>query len=73
MSSGPGLRLHPRTRTVSKAERAVQEVCYQLIEREGITGAELWVILCTVGAHFARTNLRLERHPDEPGKGADEA
>jgi hypothetical protein len=69
----PGLRIHPRTRTVGSAERKLGEAIDQIIQEYQPTYIELAQILASVQLSYLKYALRHERHPNDPEKGADEA
>ena len=71
--SAPGLRLHPRTMTVQRASSQLHAHLLQLMDTYDLSWAELAVILAERQQSVLKYVLRGERHPDDPGKKADEA
>lgn len=67
-----GIRLHPRTRVVQRAERKIGDVIEQAREEFGLTAVELLQILSSAQLHVLKYELRRERHPGDPGRNADE-
>ena len=68
-----GLRVHPRTRKVQAAAIAIGLEIESAAEEHDLTAAELTGILAAEISSIAKAALRFERHPGDPGKGADEA
>lgn len=69
----PGIRLHPRTRTVEKAEADLHTYLSHLIEDRHLTWTEAALILARLQTGVLKYALRAERHPDNPERKADEA
>jgi hypothetical protein len=69
----PGIRVHPRTRIVGLANLAIGEAVLKAIQEHELTDAEIAGILAEQILRWNKYAIRHERHPDEPGKGGDEA
>jgi len=70
----PGLRLHARTMPVQRAHAELGMMISKWWgEQDGLTPAELVGILLQETASIHKYVLRAERHPDDPGRKADEA
>jgi hypothetical protein len=70
--AAPGLRLHPRTMPVQRAEAAVAMAVATLQREWGLTDVEMLRALLAVQQGITRHMLRAERHPDDPERKADE-
>lgn len=71
--TAPGLRLHPRTRPVLKAEAAIKMAIITLQREWGLTDTEMLRALLEAQQVITTRMLRAERHPDDPERKADEA
>ena len=69
----PGLRLHPRTMPVKKADAELHAFLALWQKHHGLTFAEVAVILADRQQNALKYVLRAERHPDDPDRKADEA
>lgn len=67
------MRLHPRTQLVDRARIDVEEALDKLQNEHDLTYAEMLTIINHYQAVILRFMLRMERHPNKPDKGADEA
>ena len=67
-----GLRLHPRTMPVQKAEAAIKMAIFTLQREWGLTDIEMLRVLLESSQGITRYMLRAERHPDDPEAKADE-
>lgn len=68
-----GMRIHARTMTVSKAMTEMSIACAEIAVKHDLTTAEWVHCLAQMTPQTTKYLLREERHPDEPGKKADEA
>jgi len=68
----PGLRLHPRTMTVQSASAQMHGDLLGFQQEHDLTDAEMMIILAENVQRWAKFQLRAERHPDDPGRKADE-
>jgi len=69
----PGLRLHERYAIVRRAALAIEEAADDFAREYDLTYPELLGILCDYQRHLITLLLRTERHPNHPGRKADEA
>ena len=67
------MRIHARTMTVSKAMNEMAIACTDIAAQHELTTAEWVHCLAQLPAQTTKYLLREERHPDDPGKKADEA
>jgi hypothetical protein len=67
------ITIHPRTRIVDQAKREIAEAVSAAIDKHGLTFVEVTKILALEILDWSKYALRAERHPDDPGKKADEA
>lgn len=67
------MRIHPRTKTVNKARGELTEFLCDLEQRHELTIGEVLSLLGEEVMHFARFQVRADRHPHDPDKKADEA
>lgn len=67
------LHSHPRTEIVADARHEIIEAILKSIRKHDLTYTELWSILANELAGWAKYAIRAERHPDDSGKGGDEA
>jgi len=65
-------QLHPRTMPVQKAQVDLNIVILEFAKEKGLTDIELLQCLTEHIQMTLKYMLRAERHPDEPGKKADE-
>ncbi len=72
MSRQPGLRLHPRTMLVQKADVELHGFLAEWQNRHGLTFGEVAVILADRQQNVLKYVLRAERHPEDPTRKADE-
>lgn len=71
--SGVGLRLHPRTMLVSRAEAEFRVCVLEFLDsHDDLTDIELAGIMMLAPAIPIKYALRRERHPDDPSRKADE-
>jgi len=69
----PGLRLHPRTMMVQRAEAEFRVCVLEFLDsHDGLTDVELAGIMLLAPAIPIKYALRAERHPDDPSRKADE-
>ena len=69
----PGLRLHPRTMSVQRAEAEFRVVVLEFLDSHAdLTDIELAGIMLIAPEVPIRYALRRERHPDDPSRKADE-
>jgi len=68
----PGLRLHPRTMPVQKAEGHFKRYVYEFQVEYNVTDIEMLRILIDTQQSITKYMLRAERHPDNPDQKADE-
>ncbi len=68
----PGLRLHPRTMPVQKAEAKFMNVAFEFQNEHDVTDIEMLRILILCQQSITKYMLRAERHPDNPDQKADE-
>jgi hypothetical protein len=69
---GAGVKLHPRYRQVEAARIEFDLAVWELARKHDLTYGELFSILANAGTIVAKYQIRLERHPDDPGKKGDE-
>lgn len=72
MARAPGVRMHPRTHIVEKAELEIGDAIHRAIKAHKLTHIELMQILASAQLRWLKYALRHERHPDDPEKGGDE-
>jgi hypothetical protein len=65
-------KIHPRTHDVERAKLALAEFAFKIRESHELTLVEFSGVLVWLLAEVQRLMLRKERHPDDPGKKADE-
>ena len=71
--SGPGLRLHPRTMRMVRAEAEFRVMVLTFLDANSdLTDVELAQIMLLAPAIPLKYALRAERHPDDPSRKADE-
>jgi hypothetical protein len=68
-----GLKLHSRTMLVQRASADIRTALLDLQEQHDLTDVEMLGVVGEWQAGKLKWMLRAERHPDEPGKRADEA
>ena len=66
------MRLHERTSVVRNAQLQIAEAISAAEVVHHLTFAEIFSILSSILASYAKYAIRAERHPDS-GKGGDEA
>jgi len=71
-NKAPGLRLHPRTRDVSRAQHALGSALDAFREQHGLTDVEMLIGVTEWCQRVFRDFLRAGRHPEDPCKKADE-
>jgi hypothetical protein len=69
----PGLRLHPRTMPVQKAEGHFKRYVHEFQDEYDLTDIEMLRALIDAQQSITKYMLRAERHPDNPDQKADEA
>ena len=67
------MRLHERTLPVQQASRDIRDALDELQREHDLTDVEMLRVLNEHQDNIARHMLRAERHPNDPGKKADEA
>jgi hypothetical protein len=67
------VRLHPRTLPVQAAEADLRQYVASWVERHDLTWTEAVRGLLAVTERLTTHQLREERHPADPDRGADEA
>jgi hypothetical protein len=71
--AGAGLRLHPRTMRVQRAEAEFRVAVLAFLDANSdLTDIELAGIMLLAPAIPIKYALRAERHPDDPSRKADE-
>lgn len=70
--SAPGLRLHPRTMQVQRADAALGMTLAKFQGEHDLTNIEMARILSGQLDSVLKYALRAERHPDDPDRKADE-
>lgn len=68
-----GLRIHPRLLKVKEVSAKLGIRVCDLIEEYNLTAIEAVSILLELAQVWNRYALRVERHPDDPTRKADEA
>ena len=63
------MKLHPRERIVSDADREIQQALLDIGEKYNLTYAEYMMILSGVLAHITKYEIRWERHGDMEKEG----
>lgn len=71
--NGREMMLHKRTMLVQRIEAEIETVLWQMPALRKLTPIELTGILIRVAGHANTMALRLERHPDDPDRKADES
>lgn len=66
------MKLHSRTQLVNRAGADIRLALINLQDEYGLTDVEMLRELLTACDTRAKWMLRAERHPDDPGKKADE-
>jgi hypothetical protein len=66
------IRLNSRTVPVTQAELDVKKALLEAEEKHDLTVMELLSILNSASVSIIRSGLRMERHPEDPNKKADE-
>ena len=66
------MRIHPRAQQVAIAQTELQIMILQWQEENKLTDTELMQALAGTMQSVLKYQLRAERHPDSPDKGADE-
>lgn len=72
LQRAPGLRLHPRTMPVQKAEGHLKRYLWDFQKEYDLTDIELLRALIECQVTVTKYMLRAERHPDDPERKADE-
>ena len=67
------MKIHPRKRIVDEAHNEILGHFHKTAQRYDLTLAEMLNILSNLMTTTTWGILRLERHPEDPGKKADEA
>ena len=67
------VKTHPRTAIVDKARHAFEVFMLDLEQKHDLTYGELFALLGHKITALAKSEIRAERHPDEPAKGGDDA
>ena len=67
------MKLHPRTNVVEDAASEFRKFLLDLEQKYDLTYGEMFQMLGQAVGNLAKYQIRAERHPDEPGKGGDEA
>ena len=67
------MRLHERTLRVQHAKQAIDRAISDAWGGYALTAVEVVSVLVQLTAEHLKYALREERHPDDPGKKADEA
>ncbi len=67
------MKLHPRSKPVQKAGVDISMTLDRLQQEHGLTDVEMAQALYRHLGLIAKSQLRAERHPDDPDKSADEA
>jgi hypothetical protein len=70
--TGAVVRLHPRAALVRKASADLRMWLAGLQSERGLTDAELLSVPGDASTAAIRSLLRIERHPDDPSRKADE-
>jgi len=71
--SRPGLKLHPRTMLVQRAEAEFHVLVARFLDAHSdLTDIELAQIMLIAAPIPLKYALRAERHPDNPSRKADE-
>ena len=65
--------LHPRLELVDKASLELGKALTPIIKKYNLTYVEVNEILLTAALHWNKYAKRVERHPNDPDKKADEA
>lgn len=66
-------RLHERTRIVQQASTKITKAIVDVVNADDLSYMEVLSILGEEIQRWTRHGLRQERHPENPGKRADEA
>jgi hypothetical protein len=66
------VRISARAQAVSIAQAEIAVKLSELQREHGLTSIEMLQAVTTWQATALKYMLRAERHPDDPGKGADE-
>jgi len=66
------MKMHPRTAAVDRAEVETGQALLAIAEKYNLTPTERLIILNQHIGTMLKYCLRSERHPDEPGRPADE-
>lgn len=67
------MRLHPRTLPVQRAGNEIRGELLNLQLKHDLTDVEMLQILAESAQSLLKGMLRVERHPDDPDCGGDEA
>jgi hypothetical protein len=67
------VRLHKRVLVVQQAEHEIHTAISELVDKHKLTCVEELQVLMRYMDRQLKYALRSERHPKDPGKGADEA
>lgn len=67
------MRIHERTLKVQKAGFDLGEAVINVIRDHGLTATEAVRLLLGEAQRWTNEALRVERHPDDPERKADEA
>lgn len=68
-----GIKLHPRTLQVNRAENAISRKLLEMQEELELTDIEMVRAITLYLQSITKYMLRAERHPEDPSKKADEA
>jgi hypothetical protein len=66
------MKLHPRTTKVNVARNELDTAVWQWMERHDLTYVEAVRSLLAITETITKYQLRMERHPDDPERKADE-
>ncbi len=67
------MKLHPRTMIVQTASGEIQQAIAIITQKHDLSAIEVICICARFLAEYTKYPLRAERHPNHPGKKADEA
>jgi dsDNA-binding SOS-regulon protein len=68
-----GIKLHPRTMVVQKAERDLHDRLSDVADEHDLSWTEMAIILGNLQTNALKYVLREERHPEDPDRKGDEA
>lgn len=60
------MKLHERHEPTTRAKLAVMDAVGKAVEAYSLTYAELWALLCEVGASWSKGAIREERNSEGP-------